>query len=149
MEGLRWVQMSEGELNEFLGTGGIGTLSFSTELEEPPFSLPVSYGYDPDGMAFYFRLSFPSESGKTPVVDNPVTFVTHEQTDTGWRSTVATGRLEEVSDMPYESSTVQAMWAVDIPEVDVFDRPPEEITFRQFRLDPETLTGRKEHQTNS
>jgi hypothetical protein len=36
------------------------------------------------------------------------------------------------------------MWAIDIPTVDVFDRPPAEMSYRNFRLDPEDLTGRKE-----
>lgn len=144
MEGLRWVQMSESGMNDFLGTGGTGTLSFSTEIEDSPFSLPVSYGYDADGKAFYFRLAFPPESGKKEVIDNPVTFVTHERTDDGWRSVVATCQLTELSDMPYDATVVQAMWAVDIPEVDIFDQPPEDMQFRQFRLDPQKLTGRKE-----
>lgn len=46
--------------------------------------------------------------------------------------------------MPYDATVVQAMWAVDIPEVDIFDRPLEEMRFRQFRLDPQNLTRRKE-----
>ncbi|WP_132061300.1 pyridoxamine 5'-phosphate oxidase family protein [Halorussus amylolyticus] len=77
-------------------------------------------------------------------MDNPVAFVTHEETNDGWRSVVATGQLTEVSDMPYDATVVQAMWAVDIPEVDIFDRSPEDMQFRQFRLDPQKLTGRKE-----
>lgn len=149
MEGFRWVQLSESEVNEFLGNGGTGTLSFSTEIEEPPFSLPVSYGYDSDTQSFYFRLAFPPGSKKTSVLDNSVTFVTHEQTSDGWRSVVALGELEEVSDMPYNSTAVQGMWAVDIPDIDVFDRPPEEIPFRHFRLDPEKFTGRKEVKTDT
>lgn len=144
MAGLRWGQMSDDELHEFLGEGGTGTLSFSTAADDPPFSLPVSYGYDADSGGFYFRLSFPADSGKRDVVDHPVSFVAHARSDAGWRSVVATGELEAVSEMPYDSAAVQSMWAVDIPTVDIFDRPPEEVTFRQFRLAPETISGRKE-----
>jgi len=142
MEGLRWVQLSDRERDDFLGNGGTGTLSFSTASDEPPFSLPVSYGYD-DG-SFYFRLAFPDDSGKRQVVENPATFVTHARTDDGWRSVVAMGKLEDVTDMNYESAAVQGMWAVDIPEVDVFEDPPDDISFRQYRLVPDRLTGRKE-----
>lgn len=144
MEGLRWVQLSDSELDEFLGTGGTGVLSFSTEAAEPPFSLPVSYGYDADGGSFYFKLAFPPDSGKADVVDRPVTFVVHARTDRGWRSVVATGELEDLTDADYDATAVQGMWAVDIPRVDVFERPPKEVPFRQFRLAPERLTGRKE-----
>lgn len=144
MGSLRWIQMSEEEVNAFLGSGGTGILSFSTDLEKSPYSLPVSYGYDADAAQFYYRLSFPPNSGKEDLIDRPVSFVAHSHTDDGWRSVIATGTLQEVTDMPHDTSAVQGMWAVNIPFVDIFDRPPEDVTFRQFRLVPDTLTGRKE-----
>lgn len=147
MQGLRWVQLSDDERNEFLGTGGTGVLSFATPGEEPPFSLPVSYGYFADTTSIYFRLSVPEGSRKPDLVDNPISFVVHRETEAGWRSVVATGHLEEVTDAPYESATLQGMWAVDIPTVDVFERPPSEIPYRTFRLIPDDLTGRKEVDT--
>nr|WP_254425916.1 hypothetical protein [Haloprofundus sp. MHR1] len=67
----------------------------------------------------------------------------------GWRSAVATGTLEDVTEASYESSAVQGLWAVEIPEVDIFERPPEEITFREYRLDPKTLTGEKRSEPTS
>ncbi|MFB6178752.1 MAG: pyridoxamine 5'-phosphate oxidase family protein [Halorientalis sp.] len=147
MQGLRWLQMSRAERDAFLGDGGISVLSFSTPRDEPPFLLPVSYGFDRHSDSFYFSLAFPNEAGKRDVVDNPVSFATHSKTPEGWRSVVATGTLDEVTNMPYDSSAVQGMWTVQIPEVDIFDRPREDIEFRDFHLEPETLTGRKEIQT--
>ncbi|WP_136716637.1 pyridoxamine 5'-phosphate oxidase family protein [Halorientalis salina] len=147
MQGLRWIRMSPEERNEFLGDGGTGVLSFSTPPDEPPSLLPVSYGYDKHSSSFYFSLSFPQETGKPDVIDNPVAFATHSKTAAGWRSVVATGTLEEVTDMPYDSSTVQGMWGIQIPEIDIFERPREEIDFRNFHLDSDTLTSRKEVQT--
>ncbi len=136
--------MTADERNEFLGRGGTGVLSFATDPDDPPLSLPVSYGFNPDTSNFYYRLAFPQGSGKEAVLDGPVSFVVHTHTDGGWRSVVAAGSLEEVTDAPYESTAVQEMWAVHIPEIDIFDRPPEDIPFREFRLVPDTLTGRKE-----
>ncbi len=144
MQELRWLQMSEEEMNEFLGRGGTGVISFSTDPDEPPISIPVSYGYSADVKRFYYRLSFPRDSRKEDLVDRPVSFVTHDRTDSRWRSVVANGRLSNISDAPYESAEVQGMWAIRIPLVDVFERPPRETTFRYFSLDPETMTGRKE-----
>ncbi len=144
MPGLRWVQLSDAERREFLGAGGTGVLSFSTPEGEPPASLPVSYGYYEGTDCFYLRLSFPPGSGKEAVIDEPVSLVVYEETADGWRSVVATGRLEELADLPHESMAIQGMWAVDIPTVDVFDRPRSEIEFHDFRLVPETVTGRKE-----
>lgn len=144
MGALRWVQMTDDEMAEFLGDGGTGVISFSREGDDPPFSIPVSYGYDESSEHFYYRLSLLPNGEKVEVLESPVTFVVHGQTDEGWRSVVASGRLERVADSPYESVAVQGMWAVRIPKIDVFDRPPEDIDFSTFRLIPERLTGRKE-----
>lgn len=149
MQGLRWLQMSEEEMNEFLGRGGTGVMSFSTDPNEPPVSIPVSYGYNADMKRFYYRLSFPQDSRKGNLVDQPVSFVTHGQTDNGWRSVVVTGRLSEIDDSPHESAEIQGMWAIRIPLVDIFERPPKETTFRFFSLEPDTMTGRKEVMTDS
>ncbi|RKD88994.1 pyridoxamine 5'-phosphate oxidase family protein [Halopiger aswanensis] len=149
MQGLRWLQMSEEEMNEFLGRGGTGVLSFSTESNEPPVSIPVSYGYNADEKLLYYRLSFQEDSRKEALVGKSVTFVTYGQSDGGWRSVVATGRLEEIDEAPYESPQVQGMWAIRIPLVDIFERPPKETTFRYFSFDPDTMTGRKEVTTDA
>jgi len=61
--------------------------------DESPTSLPVSYGYYADSGDFYFRLSFPPGSSKADLVERPVSFVVHGETDAGWRSVVATGTL--------------------------------------------------------
>jgi nitroimidazol reductase NimA-like FMN-containing flavoprotein (pyridoxamine 5'-phosphate oxidase superfamily) len=148
MQGLRWVQMTDEELNDFLGIGGTGVISFSTDGSDPPFSLPVSYGYYAETGDFYFRLALPPNSGKEELLDRAVSFVTYEETDEGYRSVVASGQLEEVGELPYDSAVAQRMWDVDIPVVDIFDQPPEDVAFRYFHLDPDSLTGRKEVNTN-
>jgi len=147
MQGLRWVQLTDDERDAFLGDGGTGVLSFATQSGEPPVSIPVSYGYFADADSIYFRLSVPENSRKPDLVENPISFVVHHETDAGWRSVVATGRLDEVTDAPYDSAALQGLWAVDIPTVDVFERPPSEIPYRTFRLIPDELTGRKELQS--
>ncbi|MFC4246044.1 pyridoxamine 5'-phosphate oxidase family protein [Natribaculum luteum] len=149
MPGLRWLQMTDDEIDEFLGHGGTGVLSFSTNAEDSPASIPVSYGYNAGDTIFYFRLSVPPDSRKTDLVDTKVTFVTYDETDEGWRSIVATGRLDDLEEMPYESSAIQGMWAIQMPRVDIFEQPRDEVTFHDFCLAPETLTGRKEVQAES
>lgn len=148
MQGLRWVQMNDEEIDEFLGRGGTGVISFATPDDEPPASIPVSYGYNATDRAFYFNLSSPAERREDGLVEEPVSFVVHGQSDSGWRSVVATGRLVDVSEMPYASDAIQGMWAIEIPIVDVFDRPRREITFQHYRLVPESVSGRKEVPTD-
>ncbi|EMA56145.1 pyridoxamine 5'-phosphate oxidase family protein [Halococcus thailandensis] len=143
MSGFRWLRLSDEEMNAFLGNGGTGTLSFSTSSDEPPFSLPVSYGYDTDTAHFHYRLALPSGSTKEKFLDRPVSFVTHSRTNDGWRSVIAVGALEDLTELPYEAAARQERWAVDIPFVDIFEESPDDVTFNQFRLVPDELTGRK------
>ena len=144
MGDLRWLQMSEEERNAFLGTGGTGVLSFSTTRDDPPYSLPVSYGYDADTERFHFQLAFPPDSEKKDLFDRPISFVAHGKMDDGWRSVIATGELEELTDQPYDSSAIQERWSITIPLVDIFEEPIDNVRFRQFRLVPDKLGGRKE-----
>lgn len=147
MQGLRWLQMTTAEIDEFLGRGGTGVISFATGLDTPPVSIPVSYGYNADERIIYYQLSVPPESRKAELVDRRVSFVSYEETDEGWQSVIATGTLEALGEIPYASSAVQGMWAIEIPKVDIFERPRDEISNRDFCLVPNTLTGRKETQT--
>jgi hypothetical protein len=141
--------MDDEELADFLGIGGTAVVSFSTTKDHPPYSLPVSYGYDVDSGGFYLRLAFGTGSEKSPVVEagRPLSLVVHDQTEEGWRSVVATGRLEEVTEAAIDSSVVQAMRRVHIPLVDVFERHPRELTFRFFKLAVDDVSGRKEAQS--
>jgi nitroimidazol reductase NimA-like FMN-containing flavoprotein (pyridoxamine 5'-phosphate oxidase superfamily) len=146
MDNTRSVQMSDDERSEFLGTGGTGVVSFARSETEPPYSLPVSYGYDAESDGIYLRLAFDTESSKETVVSEgrPLSLVVYDQTDAGWHSVVVTGTLEEVTEAAIDSDVVQAMRRIHIPLVDVFERHPRELTFRFFRLEAEELSGRKE-----
>ena len=149
MDSTRSVRMDEETRKEFLGTGGTGVLSAGSGPDDPPYSLPVSYGYDTVEDDLYFRLAFSPESEKpTKLADRtPVSFVVHRQTDDGWRSVVARGRLEEVTEAAIDSGVVQAMQRIHIPLVDVFERHPRELAFRFFRLARSEFSGRTEART--
>jgi nitroimidazol reductase NimA-like FMN-containing flavoprotein (pyridoxamine 5'-phosphate oxidase superfamily) len=138
--------MSETERDAFLGTGGTGVLSFPRP-DGAPHALPVSYGYDADGESFYFRLAVPSDSEKAGLLDRPVSFVVHGETETGWHSVIATGRLEETTDEAVATETLQGLRNVRIPLVDIFGSPPGDVPFQFYRLAPEELTARKETST--
>jgi len=145
MTDARAVEMDAEERDEFLARGGTGVISFARG-DESPFSLPVSYGYDETEGHVYFRLAFGPDAGKRDAVDeeSSMSFVTYDDTDEGWRSVVAEGQLEEISEESLDSSVGEAMRKVEIPLVDVFERNPREVTFRFFRLDPDEIAGRKE-----
>ncbi|MHB9285915.1 pyridoxamine 5'-phosphate oxidase family protein [Halobacteriales archaeon Cl-PHB] len=142
------VELDRDEVDEFLGDGGTGVLSFAAGVDQSPYTLPVSYGYDANDRTFYLRLGFVDGSQKRDYVEDsrPVSLAVHDETaDSGWHSVVATGELEEVTDADVGSEAMQGLGRVEIPLLDIFERPDEEVAFRFFRLDPDTLSGRGEH----
>ncbi|SFS10115.1 hypothetical protein SAMN05216559_3662 [Halomicrobium zhouii] len=143
MNELRWLQMTDEEIHDFLGNGGTGVLSFSARDGGPPYSRPVSYGYDAESGHFHFRLVEPSSRQKRGLLDSPVSFVSHGEQEDRWRSVVATGELEDLSDVPSDSAAMAERWGVDIPLVDIFESSSDDVIFRQFRLVPDKLTGRR------
>lgn len=140
------VAMDEDERDERLGTGGAGVISFSVPGDDPPHSVPVSYGYDATEPAFYFRLAVEPDSDKGEISDRAVTFVVYGQADEWW-SVVATGRLEETTGDSIAKETLQGFQHVHIPFVDIFGGPPKDVSFEFYRLLPDELTSRKESST--
>jgi nitroimidazol reductase NimA-like FMN-containing flavoprotein (pyridoxamine 5'-phosphate oxidase superfamily) len=143
MSDSRAVHMDDDERDAFLGAGGTGTIAFP-EKDGPPHAIPVSYGYDAQTGDFFFRLAYGGDTDKPDPTADPVTFVTHADTDDGWRSVVAHGTLEETDEEAVSTDALDALRRVDIPLVDVFERAPRETSFRFFRLRPDAVTGRTE-----
>jgi hypothetical protein len=144
----RSVRLDGDERDEFLSPGGTGVISFDRG-DEAPFSIPVSYGYDVESGDLFFRLANDPDGEKGLFLSGrpAVSFVVHRETDDGWRSVVATGRLEEVAEAAVDSSVVEAMRRVRIPLVDVYSDHPRTVEFEFYRLRPDELTGRKEART--
>ncbi|KOX93998.1 flavin-nucleotide-binding protein [Haloarcula rubripromontorii] len=137
------VTMTDEERDALLDNGGTGVLSLAAG-DAPPHSVPVSYGYDAPTTTFYFRLAVGAEKSKGELSDRPATFVTYRETDTGWQSVAASGRLEDVEREGIETETLEGLEHVDIPLIDIFERPLREVTFEFYRLVPDDLTGRTE-----
>jgi nitroimidazol reductase NimA-like FMN-containing flavoprotein (pyridoxamine 5'-phosphate oxidase superfamily) len=139
------VQMADDERDEFLGRSGTGVLSLSTAGDDPPHSVPVSYGYDPVERVFYFRLAVGPESGKADPTDRGTTFVTYGERDGRWRSVAASGRLVSTTDESLSTESLAGLERAErIPIVDVFGEPTSRVEFEFYRLDPDRLTGRAE-----
>ena len=139
--------MDERERDAFLGIGGTGVIAFASDPDEPPHAVPVSYGYDAETTAFFFRLAVGGGSEKATVLDRPVSFVTHERGEEGARSVVATGTLESTSEADIATETLAALKRVHIPIVDIFGQPPAQVDFEFYRLVPDTFEGRAESST--
>lgn len=133
--------MGDEERDEFLGQGGTGVLSLSTD-EGPPHTVPVSYGYDSAEATFYFRLAVGESHSKGSLPGRDVAFVTFDRTDEDWHSVVAEGRLEDVEREGIGTATLEGLHRVEIPLVGIFEHPTREVDFQFYRLVPDELTGR-------
>lgn len=136
--------MTDAEIDAFLGNGGTGVISFARDDE--PYAIPISFGYDSDGPFFYVRLAYgPDSEKRTYVRPNAETsLVVHGETEDGWKSVVATGRLEEVTEPSLDATIVDAVRSVEIPFVDVYERAPRDLDFALYRLVVDGLSGRQE-----
>lgn len=143
MAGDSAIAMTSEERDEFLGSGATGVISLA-EGDEPPHSLPVSYGYDGAEETFYFRLATGGSSAKGDLDGRAVSFVVYGDATEGWRSVVARGRLEDVERDGIETETLAGLDRVDIPLVSIFNQPIRAVEFEFYRLVPEELTGRVE-----
>lgn len=139
----RPITMNDEDRDEFLENGGTGVLSLSAG-DDSPHSVPVSYGYDSVTETFYFRLAVGADSSKKKAKDRQASFVTFDETEDGWKSVVAKGRLQDVESEGIEVETLEGLDRVDIPLIDVFETPIRETSFEFYRLVPDELTGRVE-----
>mgnify|MGYP000011754020 CR=1 FL=1 len=138
------VVLNDEEIDELLGTGGIGVLGLADESD--PYAIPVSYGYDADDRVLYLRLGFADDSEKERYLarsDRAALVVTVEGMD-GWASVVARGQLSTMPEASIDGTTVEAIRSVDIPFVTIYEEEPRELEYRLYRLTPDELTGRKE-----
>jgi nitroimidazol reductase NimA-like FMN-containing flavoprotein (pyridoxamine 5'-phosphate oxidase superfamily) len=144
------VTMDDDERDAALASASTGVISFSTDVDEPPHSIPVSFGYDPVESVFYFRLAAGDDRAKGELAARNVSFVVHHRDEeTGdWGSVVASGQLERTTDEEIATATLEGLQRVTIPYVDIFGEPPSEVEFAFYRLVPDRLTGRRETTTS-
>jgi len=90
------IQLSDSERDAFLDRVSTGVLSLSTPSDEPPHSVPVSFGYNAVQTAFYFRIADLPPKRKGELDGRSVTFVTYDRDEEigGYVSVVAQGTLE-------------------------------------------------------
>lgn len=129
------------DIGEFLQSQATGVLSMARA--DRVYAVPVSFAYVEADSALYFRLGYGPDSQKRPFVEAGVdaSFVVHDRTAEGWKSVVAEGQLEPLSETTLDTSVVQAMRALDIPVFGTHRRPPGELEFAIVRLDVSKLTG--------
>ncbi|WP_253736445.1 pyridoxamine 5'-phosphate oxidase family protein [Halohasta salina] len=144
MSRIRSTELDGDEIESLLGTGGVGVISFADDDE--PYSIPISYGYDSGTREFYVRFGFAPDSDKRRFVDDGsvASLVVMAEAIDGWQSVVVRGSLREVTEMAIDSHAAESVRKINIPFVTIYDRRASELEFELYRLEPDTITGRRE-----
>lgn len=138
------VVIDREEIDELLGTGGVGVLALAAD--DDPYAIPVSYGYDADVGDVYLRLGFGEESEKRSYLDSSAraALVVTVEANRGWVSVVVRGPLTEIPESNIDGTVVEAIRSIDIPFFTVYEEPPRELEYQLYRLHPDEITGRRE-----
>lgn len=136
--------MDDDELASFLGRGGTGVLALARE--DTPYATPVSYGFDATARAFTLRLGLSEDSEKRRFLDRDAPpearLVVYGSDDDVWTSVVATGTLQPVDAEDLTPAIAETLRGSDPPLLGAWEQP-DDVEFRLYRLDVETLTGRR------
>jgi len=141
------------EIESFLDEYGTGVLALASD--DDAYAIPVSYAFDAEEEAIYFRMGFAPGSQKRKYLEDTehLSFVVYADTDDGWKSVVVEGTAEQLGRGSLDAAMVEAMEGLDIPYYQVHDRPATDVQFAIVRVDPSAMSGivegRSERNTGS
>jgi nitroimidazol reductase NimA-like FMN-containing flavoprotein (pyridoxamine 5'-phosphate oxidase superfamily) len=129
------------EITDFLDTQQTGVLSLARENDG--YAIPLSFAYEENEQNFYLRLGYGSRSTKREFVDavDRASFLVYDHTDDGWKSVLARGYLDELSETTAESAGIQAAQNMKIPYFQVHGEDSGNLEFTIVRMDVTELTG--------
>jgi nitroimidazol reductase NimA-like FMN-containing flavoprotein (pyridoxamine 5'-phosphate oxidase superfamily) len=141
MSGGQATRMDALEIASFLEDYGTGVLALASENDA--YAIPVSYAFDADEEAIYFRMGFAPGSQKRKYLDDTehLSFVVYADTEDGWQSVVVEGTAEQLGRSSLDAAMVEAMEGLDIPYYQVHERPATDVQFTIVRVDPTAMSG--------
>lgn len=110
-------KMDEREIDRFLREEGVGVLVLPTQ--ELPYVLPLSFGYDGDGVLYFTYLLSGEESKKKEASDDAerARFLAYSAVSMyEWRSVLLTGTIREVHDEEWDDlrTAMKNAWHPDL-----------------------------------
>lgn len=137
------TNLADDAIHQRLADGGTGVLSVAKN--NTPYSIPVSFGYDPGANRLFLQLGFTPESDKHQFISDGIDarFVLYEHLSGTWRSIIATGTLHELTPDSIDNRIAQNLRKSPPPLYSIWDAPAESIEFRLFELELSSLSGRE------
>jgi len=137
------TSLSAERADAILGRHETGVLSLAQESD--PYSIPVSYGYDPDSREFYLRLvSTPESEKRTYLASSPrARLVVYEEADPVYRSVVAAGVLREVARDDLTVDHVVQYGEAKRPLFEIWGESRQDLDVQLYTLVPEEISARR------
>lgn len=135
--------MSDEEIASVLGSANHGILSLADD--DTAYSVPMSYGFDPDAGVMIFQFVSHEGSRKRAFVERTdvASFTVSRAGDDDWFSVVAEGPISEVSDERNDDAYATIAATAWFPDLTVFDGDITEAEFALFELSIDSIEGRK------
>lgn len=148
MAGKQATPMDALDIASFLEDHGTGVLALAKGNDA--YAIPVSYTFEEDEEAIYFRMGFAAGSQKRKYLEETdhLSFVVYADTDDGWKSVLVEGTAEMLGVDSLDAAMVEAMQGLDIPYYQVHERPATDVQFRIVRVTPTRMSGIVEGQSN-
>ncbi|ELZ28034.1 pyridoxamine 5'-phosphate oxidase-like FMN-binding protein [Halogeometricum pallidum JCM 14848] len=141
------TEMSDSEVDEFLGRHETGVLSLARSNE--PYSIPISYGYNADARTFFVRLVSTPESEKRQFLSSSpqARIVVYEESESNptstYRSVVGTGALEEISPSDLTVEHIEQYGNAKRPLFEIWGQSKKDLNIQLYTLNPDELSGRR------
>jgi nitroimidazol reductase NimA-like FMN-containing flavoprotein (pyridoxamine 5'-phosphate oxidase superfamily) len=139
------TEMSASQIDDFLSDTETGVLSLAMDNE--PYSIPISYGYDATSQTFYFRLvSAPGSEKRTFLSSAPnCRLVVYDEDSDGteYRSVIATGTLEQIDPAEMSVEQIEQYGEARRPLFEIWGAGKEDLDIQLYTLDPAELSGRR------
>ncbi|QIB75582.1 pyridoxamine 5'-phosphate oxidase family protein [Halogeometricum borinquense] len=135
--------LSREETDALLARHETGVLALAREDE--PYSIPISYGYDPETRRFYLRLVSTPESEKRKfLASSPLArIVVYEESEPVYRSAVAIGTLEEIPRDELTVEHIEQYGKAKRPLFEIWGESKRDLDVQLYQLEPDELSGRR------
>lgn len=138
----RRTELSADAMDAFLGSRETGVLSLARTDE--PYSIPISYGYNPSKQRFYMRLVSTPDSEKRRFLgsDPEVRLVVYDEDRGTYRSVIATGTLVQIDPAELTVEDIEQYGSATRPLFEIWPAEKNELDIELYRLDPDNMSGR-------
>lgn len=138
----RRTELSADAMDAFLGSRETGVLSLART--DQPYSIPISYGYDPSTQRFYMRLVSTPDSEKRRFLasDPEARLVVYDEDQDTYRSVIATGTLVRIDPSELTVDDIEQYGSASRPLFEIWPTEKSDLDIELYRLDPDTVSGR-------